>query len=269
MSRWDIFDVDPVFQVRPIGKIIGKILISRSRLLQPTPIFKTRIERIIITISIQNFQNFQKLLLIPVDADTGLVLGARYLSTFNKWFRPPYRWIPVSSRGRQRKPTARFAVTENRTRQLHARDIKDYNGRPLITGLEAWAVPREPLQYGSRAFVLENSSILHVRTELERREEEEEEVKEFIVRLSGEYSIPGDARSGFREQSFASIRRQLSPCHPQLSMAEFILHMHPPSTEVADTDSLFEYSYSKSSRCKFTPGFPSSFAFQWIANEVC
>lgn len=36
---------------------------------------------------------------------------------------------------RQRKPTARFAVTENRTRRLHARDIKDYNGRPLITGL--------------------------------------------------------------------------------------------------------------------------------------
>lgn len=57
----------------------------------------------------------------------------------------------VWSRGRPRHVSA---VTENRTRELHARDIKDYNGRSLITGAGGLAVPREP----SRSPVVEHSS---------------------------------------------------------------------------------------------------------------
>lgn len=60
----------------------------------------------------------------------------------------------------------RRAVIETRrgllagAREFHARDIKDLNGRPLITS-RALAMPRETAQSGSRAFVFGNSSPTH------------------------------------------------------------------------------------------------------------
>lgn len=110
---------------RPIGKIIWDINLE-----------VTASSYILLPKSIHHFPRFQKLLLRIEYRFREQGLQAPLTNA--------YRWIPVSSRGRQRKPTARFAVTENRTRQLHARDIKDYNGRPLITGLEAWPFRGNP-----------------------------------------------------------------------------------------------------------------------------
>lgn len=69
-------------------------------------------------------------------------------------------------------------------------------------------------------------------------------MKEFIVRLSGEYSIPGDARPGFREQSLPCALPTFAGNYPlvipfQLSIAYGIHYSDIPTR----------------SRCKFTPRF--------------
>lgn len=66
----------------------------------------------------------------------------------------PTRRVSREAR-RNRNQTRLFAGA----REFHARDIKDLNGRPLITQARGpRPAPRETAQSGSRAFVFENSS---------------------------------------------------------------------------------------------------------------